>query len=188
MCSKIVVMVAQLWIYWKSLRSTHLDVNWIACELYVNKVLKNKKIGSESHSVVSDSLQPHGLYSPWNSQGQNTGGGSLSLLQGIFPTQGSNPGLLHCRCILYHLSHQGSPNIIFGLMNKCTVFIFGHEERRKPNFIFCLPECTQNSLHETKENVKVIYFFRINFPKLSCLKQQRFLNSQILRAGNLGTA
>ena len=44
-----------------------------------------------SHSVVSDSLRPHGLYSPWNSPGQNTGVGSLSLLQGIFPTQGSNP-------------------------------------------------------------------------------------------------
>ena len=48
---------------------------------------------SESHSVVSDSLWPHGLYSPWNSPGQNTGVGSRSLLQGIFPTQGSNPGL-----------------------------------------------------------------------------------------------
>ena len=44
-------------------------------------------------SVMSDSLWPHGLYSPWNSPGQNTGVGSLSLLQGIFPTQGSNPGL-----------------------------------------------------------------------------------------------
>ena len=61
---------------------------------------------SESHSVVSDSLQPHGLYSPWNSPGQNTGVGSLSLLQGIFPTQGLNPGLLHCRRILYQLSHK----------------------------------------------------------------------------------
>jgi len=47
----------------------------------------------KSHSVVSDSLRPHGLYSPWNSSGQNTGVGSLSLLQGIFPTQGLNPGL-----------------------------------------------------------------------------------------------
>ena len=43
---------------------------------------------SESHSVVSNSLRPHGLYSPWNSPGQNTGVGSLSLLRGIFPTQG----------------------------------------------------------------------------------------------------
>ena len=48
---------------------------------------------SERHSVVSDSLRPHGLYSPWNSPGQDTGVGSLSLLQGIFPTQGSNHGL-----------------------------------------------------------------------------------------------
>ena len=48
------------------------------------------KSESESCSVVSDSLQPHGLYSPWNSPGQNTGVGSLPLLQGIFPTQGSN--------------------------------------------------------------------------------------------------
>ena len=55
------------------------------------------KCASESCSVLSDSLQPHGLYSPWNSPGQNTGVGNFSLLQGIFPTQGSNPGLLHCR-------------------------------------------------------------------------------------------
>ena len=67
---------------------------------------------SESHSVVSDSLWPNGLYSPWDSPGQNTGVGGLSLLQGIFPTQGSNPGLPHCRQILYQLSHQGSPRIL----------------------------------------------------------------------------
>ena len=48
---------------------------------------------SESHSVTSSSLQPHRLYIPWNSPGQNAGVGSLSLLQGIFPTQGLNPGL-----------------------------------------------------------------------------------------------
>ena len=64
---------------------------------------------SESCSVMSDSLQPHGLYSPWNSPCQNTGVGSLSLFQAIFPTQGLNPGLPHCRQILYQLSHQGSP-------------------------------------------------------------------------------
>ena len=49
---------------------------------------------------------------PWNSPGQNTGVGSFSLFQGIFPTQGSNPGLPHCRQILYQLSHQGSPRIL----------------------------------------------------------------------------
>ena len=67
------------------------------------------KSESESHSVVSDCLQPQGLYSPWNSPGQNTGVDSLSLLQGFFTTQGSNLGLLHCRQVLYQQSHQGSP-------------------------------------------------------------------------------
>ena len=67
---------------------------------------------SESRSVMSDSLQPHGLYSPWNSPGQKTGVDSLSLLQGIFPTQELNLGLLHYRWILYQLSHQGSPRIL----------------------------------------------------------------------------
>ena len=49
---------------------------------------------------------------PWNFPGQNTGVGSLSLLQGIFPTQGLNPGLPHCRWILYQLSHKGSPRTL----------------------------------------------------------------------------
>ena len=73
---------------------------------------------SESLSVVSDCLWLHGLYSPWNSSGQNTGVGSLSLLRGIFPTQGLNPGLLHCRQILCQLSHKGSP-IASDLFNFC---------------------------------------------------------------------
>ena len=58
---------------------------------------------SESCSVVSNSLRPHGLHSPWNFQGQNTEVGSRSLLQGIFLIQGSNPGLLHCGQILYYV-------------------------------------------------------------------------------------
>ena len=65
--------------------------------------------GSESHSVVSNSLRPQGLYSPWNSPGQNTGVGGLALLQEIFPNQGLNPGLPHCKQILYELSPKGSP-------------------------------------------------------------------------------
>ena len=58
-------------------------------------------------------------YSPWNFPGQNTGVGSLSLLQGIFPTQGSNPGLPHCRQILYQLSHQGSTLCLQCQANYC---------------------------------------------------------------------
>ena len=57
-------------------------------------------------------MHPRGLYSPLSSPGQNTGVGSLSLLQQILPTKGSNPGLLHCRWILYQLSHKGSPRIL----------------------------------------------------------------------------
>ena len=65
-------------------------------------------------SVVSDSLWPLGLrptrlLCPWDFPGKNTGVGSCILLQVIFLTQGSNPGLLHCRQTLYHLSQQGSP-------------------------------------------------------------------------------
>ena len=73
---------------------------------------------SESHSVVSDSLRPPGLYSPWNSPNWNIGVGSYSLLQGIVPTQGLNPGLPHCRQILYQLSHKWSPTY-----KKTTVFL-----------------------------------------------------------------
>ena len=62
--------------------------------------------------ILSDSLLPHGLYSPWNSPGQNTGVGSPSLLQRIFPIHRSNPGLLYCRQILYQLSQQGNPRIL----------------------------------------------------------------------------
>ena len=58
---------------------------------------------------MSDSMQPQGLYNPWNSPGQNIGVGSYSLLQGIFPTQESNRGLLRCRRILYQPNYQGSP-------------------------------------------------------------------------------
>ena len=85
----------------------------------------------ESCSVVSDSLRLRGLYSPWNSLGQNTGVDSLSLLQGIFPIQGLNPGLPHCRQILYQLSHQGRPEHIqmhtkytFRHMHFISVFVF----------------------------------------------------------------
>ena len=71
-----------------------------------------KKPESESCSVVSNSLWPHGLYPMGYSQGWNTGVGSLSPLQGIFPTQGLNPGIPHCRQILYHLSHKRRPRVL----------------------------------------------------------------------------
>ena len=56
-------------------------------------------------------LRPHGLHSPWSSPGQSTRVSSLTLLQGIFPTQASSPGLPRCRRILYQLIHQGSCHV-----------------------------------------------------------------------------
>ena len=91
--------------------------------------MSSEKSESESCSVMSYSLRPHGLYSPWNSPGRNTGVGSLSLLQGIFPTQGSNPGLPHCRWILYQLSHKGSPRIL-----KQVAYPFSRESSRPRNW------------------------------------------------------
>ena len=64
---------------------------------------------------MSSFLRTHGLYISWISPGQNIGVGSCSLLQGVFLTQGLNPGLPHCRWILYQLSHQGSLYIIYML-------------------------------------------------------------------------
>ena len=87
---------------------------WLAESNENNDIIPKKQgpgiyVETESWLVVSNSLQPHKIYSP--SPGQDTGVGSLSLLQGIFLTQGSNPGLPHCRQILYQLHHQGSPRI-----------------------------------------------------------------------------
>ena len=100
-----------------SVLSTYSRNPWIPCgRLHSVFVIFKAKCESEriSHSVMSKCLQPHGLqptrlFCPWDSPGKNTGVGCHALLEGIFLTQGLNPGLRHCRQILYHLSHQGSP-------------------------------------------------------------------------------
>ena len=92
----------------------------------------------ESCSVVSDSLQPCGLYSPWNSPSQNTGVGSLSLVQGFEPriwTQDLNPGLLLCRWILYQLSHKGSPRILEWV---ACPFFSGSSQPRNQTRVSCI--------------------------------------------------
>ena len=73
--------------------------------------LKKSEMWKWKSLGLVNSLWPHELYTPWNCQGHNTGVGGLSLLQGIFPIQGSNPGLPHCRWILYQLSHKGRTGI-----------------------------------------------------------------------------
>ena len=99
-----------------------------------------------SHSVVSDSLQPlrrqpTRLLCPWNSPGKSTGMGCHVLLQGIFPTQGLNPGLPHCRRTLYHLSHKGSPCHVFLVVGYFTSILINEyfllvERRSIPIFVF----------------------------------------------------
>ena len=88
-----------------------------------------------SHSVMSNSLQPHGLQSvrllyPRDYPGKNTRVGCHALLQGIFSTQGPNPGLLHCRQILYQLNHQRSPTILEWL-----AYPFSREPSQPRNWI-----------------------------------------------------
>ena len=91
----------------------------------------SKNIQSMNVLVVSDSFQPmdcspSGSSVHRDSPGKNTGVGCHALLQGIFPTQGSNPGLLHCRQIRYRLSHQGSPP---KCSNYCTIVLISHASK-----------------------------------------------------------
>ena len=84
-----------------------MEFSWMCVDDFLTFLLSEW-----SHSVVSDSqwshgLQPTRILCPWNFPGKNSAVGSHSLLKGIFPIQGSNPDLPHCRRILYHLSHQG---------------------------------------------------------------------------------
>ena len=92
----------------------------------------NRESESENHSVVSDSLRLQGLYSPWNSPGQNSGVSSLSLLQ--IPRPGI-PGLPHCRLILYQLSHEGSARILWWV---AYPFSRGSSRTRKQNRVSCI--------------------------------------------------
>ena len=91
-----------------------------------------------SRWVVSDALRPHGMQPdrilcPWNPPGKNTGVSCHSLLQGIFLTQGSNLGLLHCRWILYHLNYQGSLFWLFILIWKFYCLRLMPKRKLKPN-------------------------------------------------------
>ena len=119
---------------------------------------------SEICSVVSDSLWPHGLHSPWNSPGQNTGVGSLSLLQGIFPTQGSNPDLPHCRWVLYHLSHKGSPRILEWV---AYLFSSGSSQPRNWTRVSCIAGgfFTNWAIREAQVAMYVLYYQQ----SLTCL-------------------
>ena len=109
-CSVLKTSIFSYWAKSSSVNTINFLASHIKCT--ADSSYYYEKCESESRSVMSDSLQPHGLYSPWNSPGWNTGVGSLSLLHGIFPTQGSNPDPPYYRQILYLLSHKRSPRIL----------------------------------------------------------------------------
>ena len=115
----------------RGIQAVNTGDSWNCCWFHLPKVKchefhhpHNPSAGMPSSPTVSVKVKvtqwcptlcnPMDYTCPWNSPGQNTGLGSLSLLQGIFPTQGSNPCLPHCRQILYQLSYKGSPMVSKG--------------------------------------------------------------------------
>ena len=120
----------------------------------------------ESQKVTQScpALRPHGPYSPWHSPGQNSGVGSLSLLQGIFPTQELKRGLLHCRRILYNWAIREGPAFSFFLLKEET---------------FCLHHVTNISVSYSSHLCK-----KTNWRHSICLfvSLQRFLGVQLLPA------
>ena len=93
-----------------------------------------RQVTQSCNSLWPHGLSPTRLLCPWDSPGKNPGVGGHALLQGIFPTQGSDPGLPHCR-ILYHISHQGSPRIL-----EWVVYSFskGTSQPRNPIRVTCI--------------------------------------------------
>ena len=121
-----------------------------------------------SCSVVSNSLWPHGLYSPRGSSvhgdapGKNTGVGYHALLQGLFPTQESNPALPHCRLIIYQLSHQGSPRILEWV---AYPFSSGSSQPRNQTGISCI--AVDSLLAELPG--KTLVWYSLTYSCSSCL-------------------
>ena len=175
---------------WWSLKKLKIELSYDPAFPLWSTNTKEMKISDQknpsvfvSHSVVSDFFWPHGLVRllcPWNSPGKNTGVGCHSLLEGIFPTQGSNPGLLHCRQILYHLSYQGSPLYVYvqssifhntqkieaiqmfikGLTDKWDMvylydgILFSHEEKQNTNISYNMNEPWKHDVKWRKTNTK----------------------------------
>ena len=106
------------------------------------------RVIGEGRSVMSDSLWPRGLYSPWNSPGQNTEWVALPFSRGSSQPRDPNPGLLHCRQILYQLSHEGSPRTDSSVAELCLT-ICDPMDWSTPSFPVHqqLPELAQTHIH-----------------------------------------
>ena len=124
------IRTSKQWHWYLHVRAVKLRAHGICFYLYymVSVLLSNLWGAREvkwSHSVMSDSLRPHGLQPkrllcPWDFPGENAGVGCHFLLQEIFLTQRSNPGLPHCRQTLYRPRHQGSKVLITGSRSSST--------------------------------------------------------------------
>ena len=99
-------------------------------------------------------LQPARLLCPWNSPGKSTGMGGRSLLQGIFPTRRSNPGLLHCRLVLYRLSYWDAlaPSHLCNKGPRLGLFPKNISEVRSKAEMMCPPPETGNFQHISNVN------------------------------------
>ena len=103
-------------------------------------------------------IQPARLLCPLNSPGKNIGVGCHSHFQGIFLTQGSNLGLLHCMLIIYHLSHQGSPkkhiklNTFFDTQKSCTCNKLCQNKNAKTNKT---NDTTKKTSQEKESNIYI---------------------------------
>ena len=102
---------------------------------------------------MSNSLLPHGLFSPWNSPVQNTGLGSLFLLQRIFPNQGLSWSILHCRRILYQLNHSSIQ--FFSVAQSCPTLCdpMNHSTPGLPVH-HQLPESTNTHVHRVGDAIQ----------------------------------
>ena len=118
--------------------------------------------------------------SPWNSPGQNIGVASLSLLQSISLTQGLNPGLPHCRRILYQLSHQGSPRTL-----EWVAYPFSRGSSRPQDSNWGLLHCRQilyqlshqGSPRYSLENLKIVHQKNIHKARFIVLQHQKQFTS-----------
>ena len=154
-------------VIWEALRIFEKE-KWVKC--------------SESRSVVSDTLWPHGLYSPWTSPGQNTGVGRLSLLKGIIPTQGSNSGLPHYRQILYEMSQKVSPKKKWKAKERYTHLNAEFQRiARRDKKAFLSDQCKEirenNRMGKTRDRFKKIRDIKGTFhPKMGTTKDRNCMD------------
>ena len=158
-------------------RQTNMNRDsWRDCIFYFT-FLKKIEVGAAqncmlSRSVVSNPLQPHGLqharlFHPWDFSSKNTEAGCCFLLQGIFPAQGSNPGLPHCRQTLYCLSHEGSSEkTLIYFYGSCLYYSYflGTPYHTTPGLL------TRNKCKVLWRNITILY--PIRFPEEKVLPRE----------------